>query len=151
MTKEQKQLLLNDLVGRIPYGVKVMITELNREKVYELVGIHTYDADVPLATCRNYSLVNVPMMYVKPYLYPLSSMTNEQMEKIEEILIGHNPYMVFDFLTYGDIVFHHANVSVKAFAELMQFFDKEMLDYRGLIEKELAIDATGLEIYNKEE
>ena len=155
MNKEQKQLLMKDLCGRLPYGVNVLYVKeeiigvLSAINIY--LGNNAEGKQELMCTTIFYGENNVPIEEFKPYLYPLSSMTNEQMEKIEEILIGHNPYMVFDFLTYGDIVFHQANVSVKAFAELMQFFDKEMLDYRGLIEQGLAIDATELGIYDKEE
>lgn len=152
MTEEQKQLLIKDLCGRLPYGVNILHVKDGIIGVLSTINIYVEGREQKLkCSTPFFGEDNVPIEEFKPYLYPLSSMTNEQMEKIEDILIGHNPYIVFDFLTYGDIVFHQANVSVKAFAELMQLFDKEMLDYRGLIEKGLAIDATNLGIYDKEE
>lgn len=151
MTKEEKQLLIKDLCGRLPYGVNILHVKDGILGVLSTLDFHlgkNADGELELmCTTSFFGENNVPVEDFKPYLYPLSSMTNEQMEKIEDILIGHNPYIVFDFLTYGDIVFHQANVSVKAFAELMQLFDKEMLDYRGLIEQGLAIDATELNVY----
>ena len=151
MTEEQRQLLIKDLCGRLPYGVNILHVKDGIIGVLSTINIYVEGKEQKLkCSTPFFGEDNVPIEEFKPYLYPLSSMTNEQMEKIEDILIGHNPYIVFDFLTYGDIVFHQANVSVKAFAELMQLFDKEMLDYRGLIEQGLAIDATNIIMYNKE-
>ena len=151
MTEEQRQLLIKDLCGRLPYGVNILHVKDGIIGVLSTINIYVEGREQKLkCSTPFFGEDNVPIEEFKPYLYPLSSMTNEQMEKIEDILIGHNPYIVFDFLTYGDIVFHQANVSVKAFAELMQLFDKEMLDYRGLIEEGLAIDATNAIMYNKE-
>ena len=152
MTEEQRQLLIKDLCGRLPYGVNILHVKDGIIGVLSTISIYVEGREQKLkCSIPFFGEDNVPIEEFKPYLFPLSSMTNEQMEKIEEILIGHNPYIVFDFLTYGDIVFHQANVSVKAFAELMQLFDKEMLDYRGLIEQGLAIDATGIIEYSKQE
>ena len=152
MTEEQRQLLIKDLCGRLPYGVNILHVKDGIIGVLSNINIYVEGREQKLkCSTPFFGEDNVPIEEFKPYLYPLSSMTNKQMEKIEDILIGHNPYIVFDFLTYGDIVFHQANVSVKAFAELMQLFDKEMLDYRGLIEQGLAIDATGIIMYDKEE
>ena len=152
MTEEQRQLLIKDLCGRLPYGVNILHVKDGIIGVLSTINIYVEGREQKLKCVTSfYGDYKVPIEEFKPYLYPLSSMTNEQMEKIEDILIGHNPYIVFDFLTYGDIVFHQANVSVKAFAELMQLFDKEMLDYRGLIEQGLAIDATGIIEYSKQE
>ena len=152
MTEEQRQLLIKDLCGRLPYGVNILHVKDGIIGVLSTINIYVEGREQKLkCSTPFFGEDNVPIEEFKPYLYPLSSMTNEQMEKIEDILIGHNPYIVFDFLTYGDIVFHQANVSVKAFAELMQLFDKEMLDYRGLIEQGLAIDATGIIEYSKQE
>lgn len=152
MTEEQRQLLIKDLCGRLPYGVNILHVKDGIIGVLSTINIYVEGREQKLkCSIPFFGEDNVPIEEFKPYLFPLSSMTNEQMDKIEEILIGHNPYIVFDFLTYGDIVFHQANVSVKAFAELMQLFDKEMLDYRGLIEQGLAIDATGIIEYSKQE
>lgn len=74
-------------------------------------------------------------------------MTEEQMDKVEEILMGYDPKIIFDFMADGDIIFKKGNISIKAFIELTQYFDKEMLDYRGLIPMGLAEDCTNLNIY----
>ena len=83
---------------------------------------------------------------IKPYLFPLSNMTEEQydeMEKIvsddylENIQITKEMREKVDFITHFPI--YCPNV--------IDWFNKNHFDYRGLIEKGLALDATGLGIY----
>ena len=133
MTQEQKELLLKDLCARLPYGVKC--------DVYDRIGvldeISSYGAAVSYnngedTTCR--------IEYVKPCLYPLSSMTEEQ--KKEYNLWKHEvPTYHYE---YGDIV---EDVELFDSPESFEYLIKNHFDYRGLIEKGLAIDATGLNIY----
>ena len=138
MTQEEKDLLHKDLCARLPYGVHVQHRhfseplQLTSMRLLELGSVESIDATLE---------------DVKPYLLPLSSMTEEQMDKVEEILMGYDPKIIFDFMADGDIIFKKGNISIKAFIELTQYFDKEMLDYRGLIPMGLANDATGLNIY----
>ena len=78
MTQEDKELLLKDLCARLPYGVKVRcdfgldgeITEISRTKnnLYYCKYL-----DCKEGYCYIESL--------KPYLFPLSSMTKEQKEE----------------------------------------------------------------------
>ena len=69
MTKEEKQLLLKDLCGRLPYGVK---------------GINTYNAMSSPGTWETEFNLKYAIIYRiekfgwRPYLFPLSSMTEEQ-------------------------------------------------------------------------
>ena len=69
---------------------------------------------------------------IKPYLFPLSSMTEEQKTELMELMYKADT-------PFGAI-----------FSENIDYFDwlnKHHFDYRGLIEKSLALDATGLNIY----
>jgi hypothetical protein len=68
------------------------------------------------------------MVNCKPYLFPLSSMTDEQKEEYENITFKDGFLTVWTTSTYD-------------------WFNKNHFDYRGLIKKGLAIDATGLNIY----
>ena len=78
MTQEEKDLLLNDLCSRIPYGVKFVIDN-GQNNVRTLNGI---GEDIPYedwqmcAFARGISAV--PIEDIKPYLFPMSSMTEEQ-------------------------------------------------------------------------
>ncbi|MBQ8521916.1 MAG: hypothetical protein IJ456_11230, partial [Bacteroides sp.] len=68
----------------------------------------------------------------KPYLFPLSSMTEEQKDEIDKFFKSIEGQLVG---LMGRTVY------------LIDFFNKNHLDYRGLIKEGLAIDATGLGIY----
>jgi hypothetical protein len=74
---------------------------------------------------------------VKPYLFPLSSMTEEQMEELISKHLGY--YQIFEGI--GRRFFFE-----KGF-EIYDWLNANHFDYRGLIEKGLAIDATDKNIY----
>lgn len=125
MTQEDKQLLLKDLCARLPYGVKVesvfINTDTNKRKSW---GIGVFDATCIL-------LIGDGFGEFKPYLFPLSSMTEEQTKELINLInTGQNDNNEF-MRTLCRIEFYH----------------KHHFDYRGLIKKGLAIDATGLNIY----
>ena len=73
MTQEDKELLFKDLCARLPYHVKASYygVEEDRETWDVIEGI-TLDGYVDIG---QYSL---PIEGIKPYLFPLSSMTEEQ-------------------------------------------------------------------------
>lgn len=122
MTQEDKELLLKDLCARLPYGVKVQST------FYKCDGtIWKYENEILTA-----GLLEYPITRYKPYLFPLSSMTEEQ--KKEES--SFDPFKTDEVKTLGDWAIC-----------LVEFYNKHHFDYHGLIEKGLAIDATGLNIY----
>ena len=120
MTQEDKQLLLQDISARLPYGVKVQSYnyEEDVETIETLLEIDSYGY---ISTLECDTLKNI----YKPYLFPLSSMTGEQKT-------SHN------FLK------HSAHASP---IKLVDWYNKNHFDYRGLIPMGLANDATGLNIY----
>ena len=84
--------------------------------------------------------VNNNIEEVKLYLFPLSSMTKEQKEEIEDKLIfPSNSNGGWIEVLYDD----KYNIPFW----FIDFCNKNHFDYRGLIEKGLAIDATGKNIY----
>lgn len=134
MLQEHKDLLLKDLCNRIPYGVKVKID--THSTTYILKGIIDTEYGgrqgqlLDKFTPNNVSprTVNYRLDEFKPYLIPRSSLTEEQSEEIDEIMESHNSL-------------------VQYCTELVEFYDKNHIDYRGLIPLGLAIDATNLNIY----
>ena len=99
MTQEQKSLLIKDICARLPYKVKISIPELftNKEQVETLNEIFKGKDNL-------YRVNDSGMLieYVKPYLFPLSSMTNEQLFEVQEIL-GKNEIEIEDgFLSIID-------------------------------------------------
>lgn len=77
---------------------------------------------------------------VRPYLFPLSSMTEEQRKEYNSLCDSTPTY----FYEFGDIVEEeelHDNL------KSIDYLIANHFDYRGLIPKGLAKDATGLNIY----
>ena len=146
MTQENKELLLKDLCARLPYGVKIYIndTDVDIEKVGVLSMV---DNDAVIAfTCDDSNTYNyVTIHEVKPYLFPLSSMTKEQLFDVQEIL-GKNEIEIEDgFLRILDS--DRNTISYLEILALLEWFYKNHFDINGLIEKGFAIDATNLNIY----
>ena len=125
MTKENKELLLKDLCARLPYNVicQVEFKENGKynSKVMLLSGIFTDEA---YFTTKGGSIYSNEY---KPYLFPLSSMTEEMKLMYEGLMIG------IDNISY--------------MLDVIDWLNSHHFDYRGLIERGLAIDATNLNVY----
>ena len=136
MTQNEKDLLLKDLCARLPWDTKFPITwpdPITSEPI-ETIGT--------ISCVNRYGIVSFVWDYegeeileknsihikdVKPYLFPMSSMTEEQnLEYLRTCLGG--------------------NAGVPTLASF-EWCDKNHFDYRGLIPMRLAIDATGKNIY----
>ena len=128
MTQEDKELLLKDLSARLPYGIKFLRESWNYEWDQELSVIEVLediDKDGYINNTKVYDVGDI-----KPYLFPMSSMTEEQSKVYHELING----------MFG-------TSALINFEVLTDFFNANHLDYRGLIKKGLAIDATNLNIY----
>ena len=127
MTQEDKELLLKDLCARLPYNVICQVEfKENRKynsKVMLLSGIFTDEAYFTIKGGSIYS------NEYKPYLFSLSSMTDYQKSD-------------YQFITE-----RWMNDPSHSISDSIDWLNKNHFDYRGLIEKGLAIDATGLNIY----
>ena len=116
MTKEDKELLLKDLCARLPYGVICEFTYTDgRKENFKFEGKH-FDY---LVEC-------------KPYLRPLSSMTEEEKEEYDKF---------FTTITAKEANFGKW-ISPADDVALIDWYNKHHFDYRGLIEKGLAIAVT---------
>ena len=90
MTQEDKELLLKDLCTRLPYGIKASYYGAEEEReTWDEIECVTRDGYVDIG---QYSL---PIECIKPYLFPLSSMTKEQLFEVQEIL-GKNEIEIDD-------------------------------------------------------
>ena len=134
MTQEDKNLLLKDLCARLPYGVKMNHIADSEHSPKTLIGV-AKDM-ITLEGLGGYECVDVEDY--KPYLFPLSSMTEEQKREYDKI-IYHS--IELHYREYSDIV------EIDLFEDLQDFYCKNHFDYRGLIERGIALDATGLNIY----
>ena len=139
MTQENKELLLRDLCARLPYGVKVQYMN----NIFVIDYVSSYE-EVKLDTSDNWT---VGVSEVKPYLFPLSSLTEEQRNNISKLLIDTQ----HEFSPYGELNMKGCDnlfiCSVKQSNALINYCLTNHLDINGLIEEGLAIDATGLNIY----
>lgn len=143
MTQENEELLLKDLCARLPYDVKIhakcfdIDTNTEVEKVGVLSMIDT-DTIVAFTTDDTNCYIYVTIQEVKPYLFPLSSMTEEQRKEYEWII-------------YRNIELHcqryYNVIDIDDFDCLLDFYHKYHFDYRGLIPMGLAINATNKNIY----
>ena len=149
MTQEYKELLLKDLCARLPYGVKFMCNK----NIYTTKGLDlivTDEGDWEYAvTAKNIAPIEID--FIKPYLFPLLSMTDEQAKEIQEI-VGNPDNACIIRKTDGlelwlDSIDTDPTIWVDTIFEVQDYLNKNHFDYRGLIKKGLAIDATGLNIY----
>lgn len=131
MTQEDKELVLKDLCARLPYNVicQVEFKENGKYnfKVMLLSGIFTDEA---YFTTKGGSIYSNEY---KPYLFPLSSMTNEEKEEycqLQERIIYNSKGAVNEDVT-----------------KYINWCYKKHLDINNLIPMGLAIDATELNIY----
>ena len=139
MTQDEKKLLLRDLCARLPYGVKGMVSRRdhnNREcEFVKTIDGKLYDR---FAVLQESWYDNVT---IKPYLFPLSSMTEEQKN---DCPIGEtNLNIIKDNLgCYGII-----EIPWRLSYLFVDWCNKNHFDYRGLISIGIVNDATGLDIY----
>ena len=120
MTQKEKDKLLQDLCARLPYDVKVQ----HEDGVFNIDYISSMYGELHLDIIDNYT---IDVSEVKPYLFPLSNISDEQYKEYCEL--EHS----------GDM--EHLSIP------LLDWCNKNHFDYRGLIEMGLAIDATELNIY----
>ena len=126
MTPEEKDLLLKDLCARLPYGVKVNGVFLNYNKDNGKILYEECDKEFNYEHLNRYETL-------KPYLFPLSSMTEEQRQELESLM------EVTTVPAWGEIL--------SPTPEYYDWLNKTYFDYRNLIDKNLAIDCTNLNIY----
>ena len=124
MTEEDKKLLLKDLSSRFPYFTKVQI----KNEIVILDSICDDDGYYFNFIGDDREGVNIEK--IKPYLFPLSSMTEEQRKEFDTTL-KYLPAEEIDIWTLNTY----------------DWCDKNHFDYRGLIKKGFAIDATNKNIY----
>ena len=125
-----KELLLKDLCARLPYDTVCQV-EFKSDGKYEsknmiLSGIFKDEAYFTIENGSVYS------NDYKPYLFPLTSITEEQ-----KMFLKQQNWCIA-ISTRG---------TVETTIEGIDWLNKNHFDYRGLIKRGLAIDATGLNIY----
>lgn len=149
MTQEQKELLFKDICCRLPYGVKAYVknwSKFNRQWIEDVYTVESIDPSLnKIFVYSERGSVELIVGYddyeIQPYLFPLSSITDEQRKEYESLCIKETSEcddlygIIFTKDYYYDTV------------ESIDYLYKNHIDVRGLIPMGLAIDATGLNIY----
>lgn len=141
MTEEQRQFLIKDLCGRLPYGVNILHVKDGIIGVLSTINIYVEGREQKLkCSIPFFGEDNVPIEEFKPYLYPLSSMTKEQRSMLEDLDMNE-PMLDIS----GE-----RQIYIPTNPRIIDWLNAHHFDYRGLIEQGLAIDATGVVMYSKE-
>ena len=142
MVQEEKDLLLKDLCARLPYKVKCCIYNFGEDTIRIKEDVLWSVQGDNILTLKSCIEKGEAYMYhqIKPYLFPLSSMTEEQYN--EFFSYYHNIEMV-EVKSSGD----YLKATYIGDDAKYSWLNSHHFDYRGLIGKGLAIDATGLNIY----
>ena len=124
MTQEDRELLLKDLCARLPYGVVVGYSGKDNPNTLDKMGKVIY-VDIRFGMIQMQSESGIsyglpPSEFIKPYLRPMSSMTEE--EKID-----YQAFFNYDGVEYPE--------------EYIDWLNAHHFDYRSLIEKGLAFEA----------
>ena len=151
MTQEDKELLLKDLCARLPYEVKCCIYNFGEDTVRIKEDVLWSVQGDNILTLKSYVEKGEAYMYhqIKPYLFPLSSMSEKQKEEL-------NKKFNVQFLgnTIYSIHYHSEGcwdtdleLDLQDWLWFINWCYKNHFDIYGLIPMELAIDATGLNVY----
>ena len=142
MKQEDKDILFKDVCARIPYNLCME----HNNTTYQLVNCST--------EWVNLSRKNSPYSFaldwtsVKPYLFPLTSMTKEQKKEINKRYINSIDDYSISIKYHSDGYWDDdTDAGFSDYLWLINWFNKNHFDYQGLIKKGLAIDATNLNIY----
>lgn len=123
MTKENKELLLKDLCGRLPY--EVILLSQNGKVIYQTDG----NTAAELLVEEGW----------KPYLRPMSSMTEEEFAEYEKA----NDLDTLDSSeTLRENMKAKHRVRISKWYHGTDWLNAHHFDYRGLIERGLAIAVT---------
>lgn len=124
MTQEEKELLFKDLCARLPYKPKVHI---EHDVFYD--EREPYDTELNLSVLYN----RCAGMEIKPYLRPMSSMTDEE----------EGRYNLCQAMAHSISEEHWTanDGNVWKYSDAIDYLNEHHFDYRSLIEKGLALEA----------
>lgn len=149
MTQHEKNLLIKDLCARLDTNLVCSIYRTDDEGVgYRDEILHGYckgDIWYEFYFREDCSIGIDNVSKIKPYLFPLSNMTEEQYYEMQSIS-GKDclEHMEVEKKWRNNSPFNHLPLYQH---KVIEFFHKHHFDYRGLIPMGLANDATGLNIY----
>lgn len=139
MIKEQENLILKDICARIPYGLFVYYNDY--DDYYPVKGIRKaplgyFELELDAVESSIYCSIDE----VKLCLFPLSSISKEQQDELDSLVIGYGEYAFHDDI-YG------RGIGVDEAYKFYEWCYKNHIDCLGLIDMGIVIDATGKNIY----
>ena len=129
MTQKDKELLFRDLCARIPYNVKCYNSKYRPDLAEEIICI-TVNYNHPCVQLGTYLY---KLEQVKPYLFPLSSITEAQKEEYCSL--------------QQKVIYNNKGLVNSDTMEYVNWCYKNHIDINNLIPRGLAINATNLNIY----
>lgn len=143
MTQEEKDLVLKDICARLPYGVICQMEDKMR-----FIGEESPYYDYILSKRLIEFLRRHKGFYIKPYLRQMSSMTKEEEDELCELCTLSDCNINADWECCGvEIIQSHPRYGTYFSTDysVIDWLNKNMFDYRGLILKDLAIST---EVFN---
>ena len=140
MTQEDKQLLLKDLCARIPYWIDLRIQYDGND--YTPFGYGAGRISMLSSPIMSCIVGYAPMVEeVRPYLRLMSSMTEEERKELKSVTCPNGTgyfneqYLVCPVNHFGE------QISFDFMSDIIDWLNEHHFDYRGLIEKGLALEA----------
>ena len=131
MKQEHKELLLKDLCARLPYGV---VCHIENASDFEDL-LQPYDDKVSFGLLDRF---RGHQFDLKPYLRPMYSMTDEEKKEVSALL-NYEFYVDDDYALAAEDDRHRIGLDLMMI--YIDWLNEHQFDYRGLIEKGLALEA----------
>ena len=149
---ENKELLLKDLCARLPYRLKCSFGV--DDAIYEITGINPSAcgaSEIQATHIKSGINGDFKLNSCKPYLFPISSMTEEQFNRLKNKTGLNYPENLLELVSWTDtcstLEFWLSEVPSYSVIKVFDWLNENHFDYVGLIPMGLAKDATGLNIY----
>ena len=136
MTQKDKELLLKDISARLSYGVKLKHIPSGENTTLEMISCLSIDGNI-------HDLIE----NFRPYLRPMSSMTDEESAELSNIISEWFDKELFYLTEEPMIEYALSRINYSINPKLFDWLNRNMFDYCGLIQKGLAIEAPK-EMYN---
>ena len=135
MTQKEKELLLKDLCARLPYGF--------------IIHRYSDNVDIKINTIDDFShfLEYSEGEDFKPYLRPMSSMTEEEKEELSHLLPKDWSVEIDKLNNFYFDISPSIFMEIDVFLNIIDWLNAHHFDFRGLIGKDLALEAPE-EMYN---
>lgn len=165
-TQEEKELIIQDLCARSPYGVKISLEYEGKELIGTLEAVYPNDECIIVEKLNHkikandyftvdYGRFSIEEAHFRPYLRPISSMTEEEERELREIThysFDHKNGEVEVYNTIFNVGYdsrYEVNddtsvrmlVSSGICSKLITWLNKHHFDYNNLIGKGLALTA----------